>query len=323
MSDSHRALQPLQEAESAIAKLQDYESSAELASAVQATHAAVQRSLRYLLRSDKNAPDDLRLAAFSPSELSSDRLIPALRQREYISLDLAGQIFELEQAAKRAETDSVRASDADHALRVVDQLRTEITTLADKPVRDVAHSTVEAGALDEVHTIRADKESRTPMRLMVALLLCVLLAVLGVLVARKSDTEKGIALFEKQQYSEAEKVLRDQVEDDPGNALAAYYLAAIYRRSQRYDDAGRVLRRAIEKNPRDPFLREELGNLFMSANQPALAAKQYRLALESDPEEPRYWIKLVGALRNAGDPEAEAVLQRAPEEARAMLQSGR
>lgn len=323
MVDTNRALQPLREAEAAISKLQDYESSAELASAVQATHAAVQRSLRYLLRADKSAPDELRLIALSPSELAPDRLIPALRQRDYISLDLAGQIFELEQAAQRAERGTVRAADGDLAMRVVDQLQTEITQLGDRAMREVAHHTVAAGALDEVHSVPIARESRMSMRLIAGLVGVLVIALILALLLRKSPTEKGVALFDKGQAAEAEKVLRPEVEKDPANAVAAYYLAALYRRSQKYDEAGRVLRRAVEKNPTDPFLREELGNLFMSLNQPQLAARQYRVAQEQDPEEPRYWIKLVGALRNAGDPEAEAVLQRAPEEARAMLQSGR
>src|SRR5688500_18613464 len=125
MIDVNRAVQPLDEAARAIAQLQSYESSAELASALQATHAAVQRTLRSLLRFDRGAPDDLRMAALSPTELAPDRLIPALRQRDLISLQLAGNIHELEQANQRAVRGQVRAADADMALRVVDQLRDE------------------------------------------------------------------------------------------------------------------------------------------------------------------------------------------------------
>lgn len=324
MIDINRGLQPLNEAEPAIAKLQDYESSAELASAVQATNAAVQRSLRYLLRADKDAPDDVRMSALSPSELAPDRLIPALRQRDLISLDLAHQIHELDQAAQRAERGSVRAADADLAMRVVDQLRTEIKALGDRNVRRVAHSTVEAGALDHVHEVPSAESSRRRIPRLVPVAIAAAVAIVAlVLVLRPSETERGVEQFNRGQNAEAEKTLREVVEDDPGDAVAAYYLAALHRRSQNYEAAGRVLRRAIEKNPTDPFLREEMGNLFMSLNRPELAARQYRVAQEQNPEEPRYWIKLVGALRNAGDPEAEAVLQRAPEEARAMLQTAR
>jgi Tfp pilus assembly protein PilF len=157
---------------------------------------------------------------------------------------------------------------------------------------------------------------------MLAALVAVAL-VLWLTVFRKSETEKGIAQFEAKQYSAAEQTLGKVVEEDPGDAQAAYYLAVLYRRSQRNDDAGKVLKRAIEKNPEDVYLREEMGNLFMTLGRPELAAKQYRIAQEHDPEEPRYWVKLVTALREAHDPEADATLQRAPEEARALLQGRR
>lgn len=324
MIDSNRGLQPLEEAAPAIARLQDYESTAELASALQATHAAVQRSLRYLLRADKDAPDDLRMSALSPLELAPERLIPALRQRDLISLDLAHQIHELEQSAQRAERGAVRAADGDQAIRTVEQLRTEITALADRNMREVAHNAVESGVIDEVHEVPAMGTRRRKGPAMVAVFAVGVAIVLALwIVLKPSETEKGVKQFNRGENAQAERTLSEVVEDDPGDAVAAYYLAALYRRSQKYQDAGRVLRRAIEKNPVDPFLREEMGNLFMSLNQPALAAKQYKVAQEQDPEEPRYWIKLVGALRNAGDPQAEAVLQQAPEEARAMLQTGR
>ena len=324
MIDKNRGLQPLDDAAPAIANLQDYESMAELTSALQATHAAVQKSLRYLLRADKDAPDDLRMSALSPADLTPDRLIPALRQRELISLDLAHQIHELDQAVVRAEGGGARAADGDHAMRVVDQLRAEIQALGDRNMREVAHNTVEAGALDEVRAVPPTSPGRSRKKRIFAVLAAALAIALAFwVITNKSPTERGVEQFNRGENAEAEKTLVEVVEDDPGDAIAAYYLAALYRRSQRYQDAGRVLRRAIEKNPVDPFLREEMGNLFMTLNQPALAAKQFKLAQERDPEEPRYWIKLVGALRNAGDPEAEAVLQRAPAEARAMLQTGR
>ncbi|MGQ0814216.1 MAG: tetratricopeptide repeat protein [Gemmatimonadota bacterium] len=323
MIDSNRGLQPLQEAEPAIAKLQDYESTAELASALTATAAAVQRSLRYLLRADKTAPDDLRLSALSPSDLAPENLIPALRQRDLISLDLAHNIHELNQAAQRAERGGTRAADGDLAMRVVDQLRTEIKALGDRNVREIAHHAVEAGALNQVHEVPPEKASRLPRRLLPAVALGLVVVVALWLMLRDSPTERGVKHFERGEHEQAEQTLREVTEDDPGDATAAYYLATLYRRSQRYEEAGRVLRRAIEKNPVDPYLREEMGNLFMALNRPELAVRQYKIAQEQRPEEPRYWIKLVGAMRNAGDPEAEAVLQRAPEEARAMLQSGR
>ena len=322
MIDTSRVLSPLNDAKGAIAKLQDYESTAELASAVQATHAAVQRSLRYLLRADKGAPDDLRLAALSPAEMAYDKLIPALRQRDLISVDLAGQVHELEQAALRAQRDAVRASDSDLGLRVVDQLRAEVQNRSEKSVREVAHTTVAAGALDNVHTVPAADDSRRPMRLLFgAVALIVVLLVVWLAFFHKSATDTGIAQFNRgpSGYSAAERTLSDVVSKNPGDAQAAYYLAILYRRSKRYDDAGTVLRRALDKNPNDAYLHEELGNLFMVLDHPELAAKQYRTAETIKPKDVDFWVKLVQALRASHDPEASTAEQQAPEEARALL----
>ncbi|MGQ0561006.1 MAG: tetratricopeptide repeat protein, partial [Gemmatimonadota bacterium] len=240
MTDAHRALQPLDESEAAIARLQDYQSTAELASALPAIHAAVQRSLRFLLRADKRVADDLRLSALSPTELAPDRLIAALRQRDLISLDLAHQIHELGQAAGRAETGSVHAADADQAMRVIDQLRTEIRALGERHVREIAHNAVAAGALDKVHEVPPPRAPRQRKPLLIVLAVLLVLAVIGWLVLRDSPTERGIALMREGNSTEAERLLAEAVEEDPGNAIAAYYLAALYRRSQRYDEAGRV-----------------------------------------------------------------------------------
>jgi cytochrome c-type biogenesis protein CcmH/NrfG len=62
-----------------------------------------------------------------------------------------------------------------------------------------------------------------------------------------------------------------------------------------------------------------MGNLFLTLKRPELAARQYRVAQENDPDNPRYWVKLVSALRAAGDPASERILEQAPEEARALL----
>jgi tetratricopeptide (TPR) repeat protein len=213
--------------------------------------------------------------------------------------------------------------DADLALRTVEQLRTEIQSLGDRNVREVAHSTVAGGALDEVHAVPPASETPrlNPRTLLIAGGALVLLLAAWLLFFNKSKTEKGISQFEAGRYEQAEQTLRGVVAEDPGDARAAFYLALLYRRTQRTEEASTVLRRAIDKNPNDPFLREELGNLFMALGRPDLAAKQFRIAQEQDPDNPRYWVRLVTALREAGDPEAEAVLQRAPAEARALLQT--
>jgi len=224
----------------------------------------------------------------------------------------------------RAQQGNARASDGDLALRIVDQLRSEVQGLGDRNVREAAHGAVEDGALTEAHAVPPPDDSRRPMRLALLAFGILLVALLAwFLVFHKSETEKGIAQFNRNDNSKAEETLRKEFDGHPDDAQAGYYLAILYRRSKRYDDAGNVLRRAIEKNPADPFLHEEMGNLFMDLNHPELAAKQFRLAQEQSPKTARYWVKLVAALRAAGDPEADVVLEQAPEEARAMIRTAR
>lgn len=324
MIDVNRALQPLNEAERAIAQLQNYESSAELASALQAVNAAVQRTLRSLLRFDRGAPDDLRLAALSPTELAPDRLIPALRQRDLISLQLAGNVHELEQASQRAARGQVRASDADLGLRVVDQLRDEIQNYGDRDVRAVAHTAVTSGALEDEAQVVRPETARKPWRVAVILaVIAIIGTVVWALATRDSRTEKGIAAYNAGKFAEAQRIFQQEVDDDVANSTAAFYLARLYRRERRYDEAGKVLRRAVDERPEDPYIRVEFGNLFMDLNQPAAAARQFQRAVDIDADNPRNWVALVRAQRAAGDPNAEVTLQRAPDEARALLQDRR
>jgi tetratricopeptide (TPR) repeat protein len=321
MIDVNRALQPLNEAERAIAQLQQYESTAELASALQATNAAVQRTLRFLLRADRGAPEDLRLAALSPTELAPDRLIPALRQRDLISLKLAGHIHELQQANQRAARDQVRATDADIALRVVDQLRDEIQRHAEKDVRAVAHTAVMTGAIEEAPQLVQPDTERQPWRIASIVAAVAILGVLIWALLRDSATEKGVAAYRAGRYADAQQIFQQEFDDDVANATAAFYLARLYRRERRFDEAAKVLRRAVDEQPQDANLRVEFGNLFMDLNQPAAAARRYQEAVDINPDDPRHWVWLVRAQRAAGDPNSETTLQRAPDEARALLQS--
>lgn len=326
MIDVNRALQPLNEAERAIAQLQTYQSSAELGAAVQETNAAVQRTLRSLLRADRGAPDDLRMAALSPTELTPDKLIPTLRQRELISLQLAGSIHDLEQASRRAADGHPRASDADLALRVVDQLRDEVQNRSqrtERSVRAVAHNAVTSGAVeDQPHIVRQPGLGPKPMKI-VAIAGAVLLAVLLIwgLFFRASRMDKGLDAYRAGRFTEAQQIFQQEVDDDVSNSTAAFYLARLYRKERRYADAAKVLRRAVDEQPQDKFLRIEFGDLFMDLNQPAAAARRYQEAVDIDPEDTGAWVRLVRAQRAAGDPNAEATMQRAPDEARALLQS--
>jgi tetratricopeptide (TPR) repeat protein len=330
MIDPSRVLQPLDEAQSAIKKLSDYESTTDLASAIQETALAVERSLRQLLRADMTAPDTLRLAALSPVELPSDRLIESLRQRNRISLELAGMAHELERSAARAARGEVRAADADVGRRAVERLRSEVHAASEQPMREAAHNAVESGAVEEPArsiptAVQEDQRHWKQWAIIGGGVLVIV--VVGLLIGSSagffghdSDLKKAIAAFTANKNGEAESGFRKVIADDPSNTTALLYLGRLFRKEGRLEEAAEALRRAAAQSPADADVRRELGNLFMDFSRPALAAEQYRQAVNYQREDKRNWIGLVRALRAAGNPQAaEDILHKAPPEVQAEL----
>ncbi len=321
--DKDRILRPLQDSAHAIDQLDDYETTEQLAEALQATAAAVEKTLRNLLRFDPGVPDEERLAAKSPNELPHDRLIPALRRRDLISLRLAGQIHELEQASRRAARGEARPADGDHAYEVVKQLKSEIGAMADRgsvseaaPVAAVETRIESPAAPGGPAFLERVRHFPKAVAGLIALALLSLVAV--AMLFGDSELQKGIEAVQAERWGTAEEHLVKAAKDQD-DATAQLYLARVYRRQQRYDRAAEVLKAAATRHPDDADLSRELGNLFMDLGQPQLAVQRFRKAQELDPEEKLNWIGLIRALRAAGDPAAEQALQQAPAEVRAAL----
>jgi tetratricopeptide (TPR) repeat protein len=323
MIDPERVLSPLDEEQKAVDRLATYESSTELADALRSSWRAFERSLRHLLRGDSEAPNELRMSALSPADLPIDRLIAALSRRNLISLRLAGMTHEMEQAAKRAEGSDVRAADGDAALATIAQLRTEVYGLGDQPVRAAAHKAVEEGAIEEsAQEVPSSGGERSRGGLIVTALVLIASAAFLVIVLRRGDSmSEGMAEFRAGRHAIAEREFRQALADDNENVTARLYLGRIYRIEGRYDEAATVLREAARFAPRDAAVHRELGYLFLDLGSAGSAVSQFRQAQEIDPEDKLNWIGLIRALRAAGDPEADAVLERAPAEVRAALTS--
>ncbi len=320
MTGPSRALLPLDEAERAIRLLEEYRTPAELARAVHETWRAVEQSLRILLRSDHDAPDELRLAALSPAELPTTRLLDALRRDELISLELAGMAHELERAAARAEHGEIRATDGDLALQVVDRLRAGLTAPRPTPA---AGAEAPGEAVEEpAPAVPPERWSGArPLTIAAAAVaLLVLLVFFFVLVRSLDDRmDEATAAFAAGRLEEAEARFQAVLEDAPDNVTAHLYLGRINRREGDYGTAAEHLRAAARLAPDDPDVRRELGHLFMDLGRPRAAVDQYQRAVEIEPADERAWIGLILALRAAGDPRAESLLRQAPPEARAVL----
>lgn len=319
MIEADRVLQPLDEAGSAIERLERYETPSDLADAIGETQRAVDRTLRLFLRSDPEAPDDARLNAFAPAT-PRDAVIVALRQRERISMTLAGRLHELDQAAERAARGAVRAADGDVVHAVVRSLREEVRAAAERPVRDVAHNAVTTGALEDAPREVPPPRRRRPLALIAgALVLAAVVVAAALLLTRTDALDEGVRAFDAGRLGIAERHLSEVVADDSSNVTALLYLGRIYRREGRHEDARNVLQRAARTAPRDADVQRELGWFLLDLNAPASAVRHFRIAQELEPNSTPTWIGLIRALRAANDPSANEWLARAPAEVRAAL----
>lgn len=324
MIDPDRVLRPLDDESAAIDELTTYETTEQLRDALLASWRAFERSLRNLLRSDPSAPDELRLSALSSTDLPVDRLIPALRSRNLVSLELAGMGHDFEQSARRVERGSVRPTDADAALTAIAELRREVGGREYGSVADVAHRAAETNALDHVVHPVTPSGGRGKTRRVAGIILGLAAIAAAVMLLRDggSALDAGIAAFHADDYGVAEREFRRALDDDPENVTARLYLGRIFRIQERYDEAAAVLHQASTIAPDDAGVRRELGYLFLDLDRPESAAGQFRIAQELEPDNDRSWIGLIRALRAAGDPEAERVLERAPASVRAAMRSG-
>ncbi|MBX6364121.1 MAG: tetratricopeptide repeat protein [Gemmatimonadetes bacterium] len=314
MIEASRVLHPLDEAANAVDKLVLYESAAELGGAIQTTWHAVERSLRLLVRADERAPEPVRLAALSPVDLPFPRVLETLRQRNLLTLDLAGRIYELSRAAERAAQGDVRASDADLAHGVVADLRREVHATVERPMQAVAHHAVETGAVEEpVHPV-PPAPSRRAWVVAVAGVLVLALVAAGIyaLLARRGNAamKEAIAAYQARRMGAAEQGFRKVAEADSDNVTARLYLARIYRTQGRYREAGEVLQQATAKAPDDPDVLREVGHLFMALGRPVPAAARYERAVQLQPDEKMNWLGLIRALRAAGDPRVDQLVPR-------------
>lgn len=320
-----RILLPLQDAEPHIDRLTDYRSKEELGESVAAVFDAVDRSLRRLLRSEPAASDDIRMAALTPDALATPRVVEELRRHGMISIELAGGVHELGSAAARVSAGASRAADADLALRCVENLRAEVHSLADRPVRAAAHSVVVDGDVEEevnaVEPPRRASDARRRIGLAAGLvaLAAVLIAVVLLLRGSDSEMEEAVQAFRAGRLGVAEAGFEAVLREEPRNVSALLYLGRVYRRQGRFDEAGQALSRARAAEPQDADVSRELGHLFVQRNRMDLAAKYFQEAVENGPDEAANWIWYVRALRASGNPAADAVFKRAPAEAQAAL----
>jgi tetratricopeptide (TPR) repeat protein len=315
--DRSAALRPLTEAAGPIRELDEYRSDAELNAAIEAVAAAVDRALRLALRTDPSAPEDHRLSALSPDALSLDQVLQSLRARDVISLETAGAVHELSGPARRARAGEARPADADVAARAVSRVRADLAAVEAAPEEVTATPPPPPAPPPQVQG-----RGRWMAWLGAGLAALFVLGLAWVLASGGEDHyQEGIAAFRAARWDSAAASFERVLQDRPVDVTSMLYLARSYRRLGRLDDAADVLREAVRVASEDPDVRRELGRLYMDLDQPRPAIEQFERALENDPTSPPTWAALVQAMRAAGDPRADRVLDRAPAEVRDALGS--
>jgi tetratricopeptide (TPR) repeat protein len=322
--DPSRTLRPLEEAKDSLEALTTYRSEAELADALVRTRDAVDQSLRLLLRFATEAPDSARIAAFSPEQLPTDELIGTLRRANLISLELAGQVHDLDAAARRAASGDVRAADGDLALNAARNVMLEVGSRRPDGGTPVAGGAV-AEATAEVVAAPDRVSEHGPGRrvgLVGALVAVVLVVAVAVLLSsRGGRVNAGIQAFREGRLSEAESIFREAADRGSEDAGVWLYLGRIYRREGRREEAAEALRNAVRLNETDADVRRELGYLFLDLGRPDPAVEQFMRAQELEPEDVSAWVGLIRSLRLAGRSDADEWLARAPQSVRDRFES--
>lgn len=335
MNDQASSLRPLRSVDDAVATLRaGTPDEAGTRRAVLRVTAAVERSLRHLLRDDERAPVPVRLRALAREELGTDELLSELRRHDRIPVELAASVHGLLEARRRLEEGSaLTPQDAPLALRVAERLE-EVILRA--PARELPPRPDDATLparepweipeeLDEPPVSRAATGPRWAWLAGAGFLVAILLVALFLSADRGGGAglDQGIALFRSGAYADAAAHFWRYAEANPDDPVPHLYLARIHRRMGRPQLAADELQKAIALAPEDADVQTELGFLLLDTGRAEVAVERFQAALRLDPEAAGGWIGLVRALREAGRPEeAERALAEAPAEVREMLSRG-
>lgn len=321
--DDPVALRPLVEAADDIRRLDDYDTSRELAAAILAVAEALDASLRARLRGDAQAPEEHRLRALSREQLPSDEVVKSLRTRDLISLETAGTLHQAQAATERAAAGEPRPADADLMRAAVDRVREDFGPSShDETARETEADAGPAEPAEPAEPAAAESALGSRwMRWIAAAFAAAFVIGAAWVVTRggSAEYEDAMAAFRAGRHDSAAAGFEAALEEWPQNVTVMLYLARSYRRVEQPSDAAEVLQRALEVDPEDAAVRRELGHLFMDLGRPASAVAQYERALEYAPEDPLNWAALIRGLRQMGDPRAEQLLRDAPPEVRAVL----
>lgn len=327
------ALRPLRNVASTTEALrEDTLSEEESRTAVVQIAAAVEMTLRRLLRDDEEADLQLRLSALAPDELRPDKVLAELRQLDRISIHLAAAIHSLFEARQQLRKGGQLAStDRVLAYQVADRLEEEASRPTAPPPADL-HPAPDFAVDDDVTLPAAPpspfrgrrvRDDFAPKRLVAVLAVVAALVIAAIWWAWPSadnDLAEGVSRFQMGAYEDAAAYFWRSAQANPRDPTPRLYLARIHRRLERPTLAFAQLDTARQIAPQDPDVLAEYGFLLLDTGNAAEAVEQFREALVQDGDSEVAWVGIVTALRADGRADAaERVLERAPAAIRSRL----
>ncbi len=104
--------------------------------------------------------------------------------------------------------------------------------------------------------------------------------------------EKAAALFAQGNLTEAERVLKPELQKHPRAPAALGLLAVILDAQKRYDEAGRCYDQALDVTPRSVSLLNNLGNHYLERKLPERARAAFLRVIALEPNQPNANLQL-------------------------------
>jgi len=120
--------------------------------------------------------------------------------------------------------------------------------------------------------------------------------------ASQARVQRALTLHQQGNLEEAERLYRDILRDEPGNAIATHYLGMVAWHRGDTGEAERLMHAALAADPTIPDFHSNLGLLMRDTRRLDAAIACYRKALEVDPRWFEAFNNLGLALEAAGRP---------------------
>lgn len=113
--------------------------------------------------------------------------------------------------------------------------------------------------------------------------------------------QQAIAALREQRFSDANTLLRQQLQQDPTDVVAMQMLAAVALRLDRYDDAARLLERCLELAPNYAAAHHDYALVLDKQMRRGEALREVERAIAADPGNPNYRIAHAVLLDRTGE----------------------